>query len=119
MTLFIIHRVEESKLCLRAGASIVGAKYRFLLRYEAAFEELNLFWLQMVVDWPLGTMEQDEYYRKTSASWFAYWTESFVPVSFPRRSATPHFISAGVKNASMQSGTWILLPAFSNRFSRR
>ncbi len=51
MTLF--HpSMEESKLCLRAGASIVGAKYRFLLRYEAAFEELNLFWLQMVVDWP-------------------------------------------------------------------
>ncbi len=40
MTLFFPSR-EESKLCLRAEASIVGAKYRFLLRYEAAFEEFQ------------------------------------------------------------------------------
>ncbi len=82
MTLFFPSR-EESKLCLRAEASIVGARYRFLLRYEAAFEESNLYWLQMVVDWAPGTMEQHEYYRKTSASWFAYWTESFVTCEFP------------------------------------
>ncbi len=68
----------HSCLCMQAKAVLVGAAYQFLLRFDAALQTCNCYSLTMDVSWPELTAEHSDYYRKTSASWFEFWTREFV-----------------------------------------
>lgn len=76
--------MEDGRLCLRAHASIVGAEYDFLLRFEAALPGYNYYSLFMVVSWAEVALEYIDYYRKTSGSWFELWTSGFQEAATPK-----------------------------------
>jgi hypothetical protein len=76
--------MEDGQLCLRAHASIVGAVYDFLLRFEAALPGYNYYSLFMVVSWGEVALDHVDYYRKTSGSWFELWTSGFQEAAPPK-----------------------------------
>lgn len=75
--------IEHDRLCLRAKATVVGADYDFLLRFEAALLEYNCYSLRMNVSWAAEASSNDDYYRRTSGSWFAFWTGDFMAANAP------------------------------------
>ncbi|MEQ1827008.1 MAG: hypothetical protein ABL921_13720, partial [Pirellula sp.] len=75
--------MEHDKLCMRAKANVVGADYDFLLCFEAALPEWNCYSLRAEVSWGELKSNYVDYYRKTSGSWFAYWTADFIAADPP------------------------------------
>ncbi len=75
--------LEDGKLCLRAKATVVGANYDFLLRFEAALPDWNCYSLRAIVLWGELPSDHADYYRKTAGSWFASWTSVFVAANRP------------------------------------
>jgi hypothetical protein len=76
--------MEDGQLCLRAHASIVGAEYDFLLRFEAALPGYNIYSLLMVVSWGEVALDHADNFRKTSRSWFELWTSGFQEADPPK-----------------------------------
>lgn len=79
MTLFT-PSMEDDQLCLRAKSVVVGAKYDFQLRFEAALKATNCYSLQVEVSWGNHSEDNREYYRKTAGSWFDSWTREFTTI---------------------------------------
>jgi hypothetical protein len=75
--------MECDKLCMRAKATVVGAAYEFWLRFDAALPTCNGYSLTMDVSWADQASCNADYYRKTSASWFEFWTRDFLAASPP------------------------------------
>ena len=75
--------MEDGKLCLRAKANVVAAVYDLLLRFETALPEWNCYSLRMHVSWGELSVDNFDYYRKTSGSWFESWTSDFIPANRP------------------------------------
>lgn len=77
--------MQDGKLSMHALANVGGAKYEFQLSFESAaeltIEDGNAYFLRVHCTWPTSTAEHDEFYRKTSRSWFAYWTQEFTAAS--------------------------------------
>jgi hypothetical protein len=81
-TLFT-HTTEHDKLCLRAKANVVGADYDLLLRFEAALPSYNCYLFRLDVSCGDNASSHEDYYRKTSASWFKLWTSEFKVANPP------------------------------------
>ena len=75
--------MEDGKLCLTAKANVVGADYEFVLRFEAAYPEWNCYSLRAKAWWGELPTDHAEYFRKTSGSWFASWTDDLVAANPP------------------------------------
>ena len=82
MVLFV-PTMDSGKLTLKAKAALVGAKYCFELRLEAALPRKNGYSLRVEASWDGQAATNHDYYRKTSVSWFEHWTEDFQPANPP------------------------------------
>ncbi len=86
MTLFA-RTVENGRLCLRATATVIGARYSFELRFVAALSSLsgavNHYVLRVVAEWGELSSAHRDYYRKTSDSWYHLWTRDLMGASPP------------------------------------
>lgn len=86
MVLFV-PTMDSGKLTLKAKAALVGAKYCFELRFEAALPLKNCYSLRVEASWGGQAATNHDYYRKTSVSWFELWTRDFQPANPPREDA--------------------------------
>ncbi len=75
--------MEDGILRWRAEATVVGARYEFELRFEAALVFQNAYSLRVETSWPQPGAPNHDYYRKTSDSWFASWTGDLTPANPP------------------------------------
>jgi hypothetical protein len=86
MTLFA-PTLEHERLVLRAQATVVGGRYFFELRFEAALLQKNHYSLRVETSWAGHAATHHDYYRKTSDSWFSLWTRDFMAANPPRAGA--------------------------------
>lgn len=76
-------RIEAGKLVCRANAKVNGARYSFLLRYEAALPRTHCYSLRVEASWAELPTEHHEHFRQSSGSWFDLWTRDFRRASPP------------------------------------
>lgn len=79
--------MQNDRLILTAVANVVGARYDFELRFEAAMPLQNCYSLQVETSWADAAATHHDYYRKTADSWFDHWTRHFVPAEPPAADA--------------------------------
>lgn len=83
-------KADGDKLCFEAQANVVGANYLFRLCFDAALSQYNCYSLCMMASWPAQPATNDDYFRRTSRSWFDFWTREFLAANPPmRREGTP------------------------------
>lgn len=82
MTLFATS-MQNERLVMTASANVVGARYHFELRFEAAMPEGNCYSLSVETSWADAATTHHDYYRKTSDSWFSHWTRDLQPADPP------------------------------------
>ncbi len=88
MTLFAIS-MENERLIMTASAKIVGARYDFTLRFEAAMPQHNCYSLCVETSWADAAATHHDYYRKTAGSWFEHWTRDLQPAEPPDADGAP------------------------------
>ncbi len=86
MTLFV-PTMDNGKLNMKAEATVVGAHYFFELRFEAALLLKNCYSLRVETSWAKQAATHDDFYRKTSDSWFSFWTRDFMAANPPAAAA--------------------------------
>ncbi|MCC7501756.1 MAG: hypothetical protein IT229_04455, partial [Flavobacteriales bacterium] len=69
MTLFVAS-MQNDRLTLTAVANVVGARYDFELRFEAAMPLQNCYSLQVETSWADAAATHHDYYRNAAGSWF-------------------------------------------------
>ncbi|MBK7753598.1 MAG: hypothetical protein IPI41_13635 [Flavobacteriales bacterium] len=82
MTLFAAS-MQNDRLILTANAKVVGARYDFELRFEAAMPHTNCYSLGVKTSWADAPATHHDYYRNTADSWFSHWTRGFMPDDAP------------------------------------
>ena len=82
MTLFAA-AMDNGRLAMLAKANVVGGRYFFELRFEAALLLKNCYSLRVETSWAEQAATHHDYYRKTSDSWFSHWTRDFMAASPP------------------------------------
>jgi hypothetical protein len=88
MTLFAIS-MQNERLIMTASAKIVGARYDFTLRFEAAMPQHNCYSLCVETSWADAAATHHDYYRKTAGSWFEHWTRDLQPAEPPDADGAP------------------------------
>lgn len=83
MTLFVA-AMDQGQLRMLTQANVVGARYFFELRFEAALPKVNYYSLRIEVSWADQSPKHHDYYRKTSDSWFELWTRDLMRATQPR-----------------------------------
>jgi hypothetical protein len=86
MTLFSA-AMKDGRLIMTAKAKVVGALYDIELRFEAALLLTNCYSLRAETSWADAAATHHDYYRKTSGSWFSFWTRDFMPANPPAADA--------------------------------
>jgi len=76
MTLFQPYR-DGSKLILVGAVRMAGCPYSFQLRFDAALLTTNAYTIRISTSWEALPAEHHDYFRRTSESWFKYWTQPF------------------------------------------
>ena len=84
MTLFTAI-MQKDRLVMTASSKVVGARYDFTLRFEAAMQDINCYSLCVETSWADAAATHHDYYRHTSDSWFSHWTRDFQPATPPER----------------------------------
>lgn len=74
-------RMESERLVFRATVTVVGAPYTFLLVFEAAGIRSHAYSLRVEATWTGQTEAAREHDRRTSESWFAFWTRDLRPTA--------------------------------------
>jgi hypothetical protein len=82
MTLFVAS-MQNDRLVMTANAKVIGARYDFELRFEAALPHTNCYSLRGETTWADAAPTHHDYYRKTVGSWFGFWTREFMPADPP------------------------------------
>jgi hypothetical protein len=82
MTLFAV-AMDDGKLCMLAKAIVNGARYFFELRFEAALLLQKFYSLRIEVSWVEQPEKLHNYFRKTSDSWYHFWTRDLMATSPP------------------------------------
>ena len=75
--------MDEGKLCLRAKANVIGARYTFELRFEAALPDTNAYSLRVTASWAEHAASNHDYFRTTSEGWFQLWTREWTVANPP------------------------------------
>ena len=108
MTLFDAS-LQDDRLVMTATAHVVGARYDFTLRFEAALPDIQCYSLRVETSWADAPTTHHDYYRKTAGSWFAHWTRDLQPADPPPPDAMPgaryHAISIASLNAEAHLAT--------------
>lgn len=86
MTLFAT-AMDGGKLCMLAKAKVVGTRYFFELRFEAALFLKNCYSLRVEASWAEQPVKNHDYCRKTFDSWFSFWTRDLMPANPPAEDA--------------------------------
>jgi hypothetical protein len=68
---------------------VVGARYDFTLRFEAAMPQHNCYSLCVETSWADAAATHHDYYRKTAGSWFEHWTRDLQPADPPDADDAP------------------------------
>ena len=76
--------MQDGSLTLATRAKVVGAVYVFELRFEAALPSMNCYSLRVETSWAEHAATHQDYFLKTSESWFRLWTRDFAPADPPR-----------------------------------
>ncbi|HMO63618.1 MAG TPA: hypothetical protein PKE47_00045 [Verrucomicrobiota bacterium] len=79
--------MADGKLWWRANATVVGERYEFELRFEAALSFRNGYSLRVSTSWAKQAAANHDYYRKMSDSWFAMWTRDLMAAIPPKPDA--------------------------------
>lgn len=87
MTLFAA-TMQNDRLVLTASAKVVGARYDFELRFEAALPHTHCYSLRVATSWADAAATHHDYYRHTADSWFSHWTRGFMPADPPAAEAS-------------------------------
>lgn len=74
------HTMDADGLRWNGTSHVNGAKYEFELRFLATGASGNVFSLHTVASWPMPDSPADDYFSKTSVSWFRLWTSELVVV---------------------------------------
>ncbi|MBK7556762.1 MAG: hypothetical protein IPI55_19850 [Flavobacteriales bacterium] len=82
MTLFAAS-MNNDRLTMTAKANVVGGRYDFTLRFEAAMPLHHCYSLCVETSWADAAQTHHDYYRKTAGSWFEHWTRDLVPADPP------------------------------------
>ncbi len=88
MTLFVAS-MQNDRLTMTANANVVGARYDFVLRFEAAMPLTHCYSLRVETSWADAAQTHHDYYRKTAGSWFEHWTRDLMPADPPATDAGP------------------------------
>jgi len=88
MTLFAAS-MQNERLVMTAKAKVIGARYDFTLRFEAAMPHHNCYSLCVETSWADAAATHHDYYRKTAGSWFEHWTRELLSAE------PPHAADAG------------------------
>ena len=108
MTLFDAS-LQDDRLVMTATAHVVGARYDFTLRFEAALPDVQCYSLRVETSWADAPTTHHDYYRQTAGSWFAHWTRDLQPADPPPPDAMPgaryHEISTASLNAEAHLAT--------------
>ncbi len=88
MTLFAAS-MQNERLIMTASAKVVGARYDFVLRFEAAMPQHNCYSLCVETSWADAAATHHDYYRKTAGSWFEHWTRELQPSEPPDADGAP------------------------------
>ncbi len=73
--------VEGGQLRMNAVANVTGARYHFELRFVAARTFHNYFSLHTEASWADADTKHHDYFRKTSVSWYQFWTRDLAPTA--------------------------------------
>lgn len=68
--------LRDGILSMSANARVVGARYKFELRYEAALPDANHYSLHIQADWKGFPENTHEYFRKSCNGWIDLWTRN-------------------------------------------
>lgn len=79
--------MDEGQLRMLARGYVTGALYFFELRFEAATLWHNCYSLRIEGSWSEHSPANQEYFRKTSESWFKLWTRDLKPANPPQAGA--------------------------------
>ncbi len=82
MTLFTA-TMKNGRLVMSADAKVVGTRYRFELRFEAAMPNTNCYSLCVETSWADAASTHHDYYRHTAGTWFEHWTRDLQPADQP------------------------------------
>jgi len=74
---------DGAQLFFRGAAKSAGCPYLFELRFDAALPEMNCYTLRIHASWEKLPAEHSDYFRRSSESWFLYWTKSFQQAPQP------------------------------------
>jgi hypothetical protein len=74
---------DETKWCVRATSTLVGASYEFLLCFEAALTSSHCYSFRVDVSWSGQDPSIVDYYQRTSVSWFELWTRELQAADPP------------------------------------
>jgi len=88
MTLFATS-MQNERLTMSAKANVVGGRYAFTLRFEAALPVINCYSLCVETSWADAAATHHDYYRKTAGSWFEHWTRDLEPADPPDADDAP------------------------------
>ncbi len=102
MTLFTAS-MQNDRLVATAIATVVGGRYHFTLRFEAAMPNTNCYALCVETSWADAAATHHDYYRHTSDSWFSHWTRDFMPAEPPDDAEGPNERYQRICAASMNA----------------
>lgn len=102
MTLFV-PSMRNERLTLTTTAHVVGARYDFELRFEAALPNTNCYSLRVEASWANAPATHHDYYRKTVDSWFGLWTRDLQPADPPAANAGPDARYQAIATAALNA----------------
>lgn len=79
--------MDNDKLTMHAKAIVIGTRYVFELRFEAALFFRNCYSLRVEASWADQPATSHDYSRKTFDSWFKLWTRDLMPANPPKANA--------------------------------
>ncbi len=90
-----------AKLAYRTSAKIAGCIYAAELRFECALADGNCYTLLLDANWSSFAATHHDYFRKSTQSWFEYWTKPFPEAPLPRPEACPEDRYRAVAEAAL------------------
>ena len=95
--------MQNDRLTLTATAHVIGARYNFELRFEAALPNTNCYSLRVDTSWANAAATHHDYYRKTASSWFGFWARDLQPADPPVSDAGPDMRYQAICAASLNA----------------
>ncbi len=87
LTTLFAPAMDQGKLTMLARANVIGTRYFFELRFEAALFFRNCYSLRVEASWAEQPLKNHDYCRKTFDSWFKLWTRDLMAANPPQPDA--------------------------------